>query len=67
MKNEKYYVIEKEILEKLLKEMCDKYDDSDNSLDDRWIVGNYHALKTVLQYCKPLDETTTIFSNLKNH
>lgn len=56
MTNEKYLVIEKEILEKLIQEMIDKYDDSDNSLDDRWIEGNYHALKTILQHCKPLDE-----------
>ena len=56
MKNEKYYVIEKSILEKLMKEM-----DSKRSFAGyaylKWLDGNIHALETVKDYCKPLDET----------
>ena len=57
MTNEKYYVIEKEILEKLIQEMYDKYNETNSGIFERWIVGNINALKTVKQYCKPLDET----------
>ena len=57
MKNEKYYVIEKEILERLLNEMTDKFNKSDNGMVERWLAGNINALKTVQHYCKPLDET----------
>lgn len=56
MKNKKYLVIEEPILEKLLKEM-----DSKRSFAGyaylKWLEGNIHALETVQQYCKPLDET----------
>ena len=57
MKNEKYLVIEKAILEKLINDMRDKpkYDKSDSYL--KWIDGNIFALETVKHYCKPLDET----------
>jgi hypothetical protein len=57
MKNEKYLVIEKEILERLILEMTDKFNKSDNGMVERWLAGNINALKTIKDYCKPLDET----------
>lgn len=57
MKNEKYIVIEKEILERLIQEMTDKFNKSDNGMVERWLAGNINALQTVKDYCKPLDET----------
>ena len=57
MKNEKYLVIEKEILEKLLKQMKDKRNFAGTDLFLKWLDGNVHALEIVLQYRKPLDET----------
>ena len=57
MKNEKYLVIEKEILERLIQEMTDKFNKSDNGMVERWLAGNINALETVKDYCKPLDET----------
>lgn len=57
MKNEKYLVIEKAILERLILEMTDKLNVSNNDLYDRWLAGNINALKTIKDYCKPLDET----------
>jgi hypothetical protein len=57
MKNEKYLVIEKEILERLILEMIDKFEVSNDINYDRWLAGNINALKTVKDYCKPLDET----------
>ena len=57
MKNEKYLVIEKEILERLILEMNYKriFAGTDSYL--KWLDGNVFALKTVKDYCKPLDET----------
>ena len=57
MKNEKYLVIEKEILEKLLKEMDYKRNFAGTDAYLKWLDGNVHALETIQQYCKPLDET----------
>ena len=57
MKNEKYLVIEKEILERLIQEMTDKFNKSDNGMVEKWLSGNINALETVKDYCKPLDET----------
>ena len=57
MKNEKYLVIEKAILERLILEMTDKFNKSDNGMVERWLAGNINALETVKDYCKPLDET----------
>ena len=57
MKNEKYVVIEKEILERLILEMTDKFNKSDNGMVERWLAGNINAHETVKDYCKPLDET----------
>jgi hypothetical protein len=57
MKNEKYYVIEKAILERLILEMTDKLNVANNDLYDRWLCGNINALDLIKDYCKPLDET----------
>ena len=57
MKNEKYLVIEKEILERLILEMTDKFNKADNGMVERWLDGNINALQTIKDYCKPLDET----------
>lgn len=57
MKNEKYLVIEKEILEKLLKQMKDKRNFAGTDAYLKWLDGNVFALETVKDYCKPLDET----------
>ena len=57
MKNEKYLVIEKEILERLIQEMTDKFNVSNNGLYDRWLCSNINALDLIKDYCKPLDET----------
>ena len=55
MKNEKYLVIEKEILEKLIQE-CKTFD-KDLSLISRWNEGRFAAYCEIKDYCKPLDET----------
>ena len=57
MKNEKYLVIEKTILERLIQEMTDKFNKSDNGMVEKWLAGNINALETIKDYCKPLDET----------
>jgi hypothetical protein len=57
MKNEKYLVIEKAILERLLKEMETDLRYTGVLTYAKWVEGNINALKTVKDYCKPLDET----------
>jgi hypothetical protein len=57
MKNEKYLVIEKAILEKLLQDMIDKRKIEWQDSYLKWLDGNIFALETVKDYCKPLDET----------
>lgn len=57
MTNEKYLVIEKEILEKLIQESKIERANTQSPLIYKWLSGNVHALETVKQYCKPLDET----------
>ena len=57
MKNEKYLVIEKAILEKLIKEMDYKRNFAGTDAYLKWLDGNINALKTIKDYCKPLDET----------
>ena len=57
MKNEKYLVIEKAILEKLIKEMDYKRNFAGTDAYLKWLDGNVFALETVRDFCKPLDET----------
>lgn len=57
MKNEKYLVIEKAILEKLLQDMIDKRKIEWQDSYLKWLDGNIFALETIRDYCKPLDET----------
>jgi hypothetical protein len=57
MKNKKYLVIEKEILEKLIKDMIEKTKTAQSDSYLKWLDGNIFALETVKDYCKPLDET----------
>jgi hypothetical protein len=56
MTNEKYYVIEKAILEKLLQDMIDKrkIEWQDNYI--KWVDGNIFALETVKDFCKPYNK-----------
>ncbi len=57
MKNEKYLVIEKAILEKLINDMIEKTKSAHTGSYLKWLDGNIFALETVKDYCKPLDET----------
>ena len=57
MKPKKYLVIEKDVLEKLLHDMDYKRNFAGTDAYLKWLDGNVHALETVQQYCKPLDET----------
>jgi hypothetical protein len=57
MTNEKYLVIEKEILEKLINDMIEKTKTAQSDSYLKWLDGNIFALETVRDYCKPLDET----------
>jgi len=57
MKNEKYLVIEKAILEKLIKEMDYKRNFAGTDAYLKWLDGNVFALEKVKELCKPLDET----------
>ena len=59
MTNEKYLVIEKEILEKLIQD-CKTFDkniDCQSALISRWNEGRFAAYSEIKSYCKPLDET----------
>ena len=57
MKNEKYLVIEKAILEKLIQDMIEKTKSAQSDSYLKWLDGNIFALETIKDYCKPLDET----------
>lgn len=57
MKNNKYLVIEKAILEKLINDMIEKTKTAQSDSYLKWLDGNIFALETVKDYCKPLDET----------
>ena len=57
MKNEKYLVIEKVILEKLIQDMIEKTKSAQSDSYLKWLDGNIFALETIKDYCKPLDET----------
>ena len=59
MKNEKYLVIEKSILEKLIED-CKTFDkeiDCRSSSISKWNEGRFAAYCEIKDYCKPLDET----------
>jgi len=57
MKKEKHLVIEKSILEKLIKDMDYKRNFVVTDSYLKWLDVNIFALETVKDYCKPLDET----------
>ena len=57
MKNNKYLVIEKAILEKLINDMIEKTKTAQSDSYLKWLDGNIYALEKVKDYCKPLDET----------
>jgi hypothetical protein len=56
MTNEKYLVIEKEILEKLLKEMETDLRYTGVLTYAKWVEGNINALETVKDFCKPYNK-----------
>jgi len=52
MKNEKYLVIEKAILERLIQEMDYKRNFAGTDSYLKWLDGNIFALETVKDFCK---------------